>query len=329
MKHGCLQRLWSGEAGGNGPESNTLLSPGVRLSQIWIATWWVCVWRARAGCYLGKGGIYLSGQHKIPICTTSYLLELVAKAMMVHLPLMHTQLKKLGWAGPTSKIADSSPVGCRCCLNREAGCGLLLTHPCTSHRELARWFHLKKSEVQSHLLSCPDDRELDFLSTSLNWISQRAGICVCAQVRNHWAWWGQEDWKQLYHSSFFWAEVSSMCCGNLSVVRQMPAKQLLVRGKHQLGRLQSAGWLCLPAAQGTAEGALASLSGICPHRFSGMRESCSGNELDAPEDAHASRCSWLSWWRNDAASHMQAFRARIREKLHGGQLLLNVNWKDL
>lgn len=47
----------------------------------------------------------------------------------------------------------------------------------------------------------------------------------------------------------------------------MPAKQLLVRGKHQLGRLQSTGWLCLPAAQGTAEGALASLSGIHLHLF--------------------------------------------------------------
>lgn len=103
-------RLWSGEAGGNGPESNTLLSPGGKLSQIWIAAWWVCVWRATAGCYLGKGGIYLSGQHKIPICATSSLLELVAKAMLVHLPLMHTQLKRLGWAGPTSKIADSSLV---------------------------------------------------------------------------------------------------------------------------------------------------------------------------------------------------------------------------
>lgn len=103
-------RLWSEEAGDNCPESNTLLSPGGKLSQIWIATGWVWVWKATAGCYLGKGSTYLSGQHKISIRTTSHLLELVAKAMLVHRPLMHTQLKRLGWAGPTSKIADSSPV---------------------------------------------------------------------------------------------------------------------------------------------------------------------------------------------------------------------------
>lgn len=113
---------------------------------------------------------------QIHACATSYLLVLVAKAMLIPLPY----LKRLGWTGPTSKIASSSLVTAGTASTGKQAVSLPAnTHTCPSHRELARWFHLKKSKAQSHLLSCPGDHELDFLSTGKNWISQcRQRMCA-------------------------------------------------------------------------------------------------------------------------------------------------------
>lgn len=82
--------------------------------------------------------------------------------------------------------------------------------------------------------------------------------------------------------------------GNLSAVRQTPAKQLLVRGKTSAGKAAEC-WLALPACnpgngRGSARIALRDTSPSQP----GTRESCSRNGLDAPEDARGSRCLCLS-----------------------------------
>lgn len=83
-------------------------------------------------------------------CATSHLLVSEAKAMLA--PQCVHNCRGLGGQHPLPKC-ECFPCDFRHSLGGEAGCSSLLVHACRSHRELARWFHLKKNEKHKAICS--------------------------------------------------------------------------------------------------------------------------------------------------------------------------------